>query len=89
MRGSSSFTRTTMGARRLSSRSFFVPMIFRSIQFSIVPSCGRASGRAEATLRANTAPDKSKPAGRTPRRAHRYSRMNFRGFSGIPFTRTS
>ncbi len=38
MRGSSSFTRTTMGARRLSSRSFFVPMTLRSIQFSIVPS---------------------------------------------------
>ena len=38
MRGSSSFTRTTMGAMRLSSRSFFVPTIFRSVQFSIVPS---------------------------------------------------
>ena len=38
IRGSSSLTRTTMGASRLSSRSFFVPMILRSIQFSIVPS---------------------------------------------------
>jgi len=45
MRGSKSFTRTTMGASRLSSRSFFVPTIFRSIQFSIVPSLAARGAR--------------------------------------------